>query len=98
MAYEAYIETPKVIRLFLEPRVEGVYVNAFSLDGSCMGDWLQNDLDMAMRQCERDYGVRRDCWVKVPNEPIHSDNALDEEPIHSLKYDESGMPIVNPPE
>lgn len=95
MAYQVILNRPGIGRILLEPRIEGVYVNAFSPDGGCFADWLQSDLDMAMRHCEQDYGVMRDTWVVVPNEPIHLDNTEDQEPQFSFEIDENGMPIIN---
>ena len=94
MAFVVILNRPDISRLFLEPRVEGVYVNVFSPSGECTGDWLQTDLEMAMRQCEQEFNVAKSDWVKVPNEPLHLDNTEDQEPQFSFEIDENGMPII----
>jgi hypothetical protein len=74
MAYQVILSRPGVYRILLEERAEGVYVNVFETATSRgpEWDWLQDDLDMAMRSCERRYGVSRDQWVKVPHEGWHA--------------------------
>ena len=94
MAFETILNRPGVYRLLLEPRVEGVYVNVFTASGECSNDWLQSDLEMAMRQCEQEFNVAKSEWVEVPNEPLHFDSTEDQEPRFSFKIDENGMPIV----
>jgi hypothetical protein len=59
--------------VLLEERPEGTYVNVFD-DKSSKGpfkDILQDDLEMAMRACEQDYGITRDQWQLVPDEEWH---------------------------
>jgi hypothetical protein len=74
MALQVILNSPGVYRIVLEQCAEGVYVNVFESDSS-LGpdkDWLQDDLEMAMRSCEQDFGVAREQWQAVPDESWHS--------------------------
>lgn len=73
MAYQVILNRPGVYRILLEVRAEGTYVNVFESEGARgpYRDWLQDDLEMAMRACEQDFGVTRDQWQEVPDEPWH---------------------------
>ena len=73
MAYEVVLNRTGAFRILLEQRSEGTYVNLFdseSSPGPCR-DWLQDDLEMAMRACEQDFGVSREQWRVVPDETWH---------------------------
>lgn len=81
MAYEVILNRDNVHRILLEPRAEGCYVNVFQAPGDeyPFRDMLQDDLEMAMRDCQQDYGVSPEAWRVVPNEPIHFDSMEDQE-------------------
>lgn len=73
MAYQVMLNRPGLHRILLEERSEGVYVNIFehaTSNGPCL-DYLQDDLAMAIRMCERNYGVAPDQWQSVPDEQWH---------------------------
>ena len=69
MAYEALIQRPDLDRIVLEEHFEGTYIFVFRQAGSARPDedQLQDDVEMAMRVCEEDYGVTRDRWNEIPN-------------------------------
>ncbi len=73
MAYEVILNRPAVYRILLEPRAEGMYVNVFDSPNSPgpSRDMLQDDLAMAKRACEQEYGVDPTAWREVPDEPWH---------------------------
>jgi hypothetical protein len=73
MCYQAVLNRQGVYRILLEQCPEGTYVNVFDNEnatGPCL-DWLQDDVEMAMRACEQDYGVVRELWQLVPDEHWH---------------------------
>lgn len=82
MAFEVILNRPDVYRILLEPRAEGCYVNVFATqaDEGPYRDMLQDDLEVAMRQCQREYEVFPNDWRVVPNEPIHFDSIEDQAP------------------
>jgi hypothetical protein len=59
--------------IFLEERQEGTYINVFDSVTSRgpFKDQLQDDLEMAMRACEQDFGIGFDQWQKVADEKWH---------------------------
>jgi hypothetical protein len=68
MAYEALMQRPDLHRVVLEEHSEGTYIFVFRKPGSSRPDedHLQDDLEMAMRVCEEDYGVPRGSWKEIP--------------------------------
>lgn len=73
MAYQVVLNRPGLYRILLEERQEGTYVNIFD-DINSKGpykDYLQDDLEMAMRACQRRFGVSREQWEVVPDESWH---------------------------
>lgn len=89
MAFQVLLNRDGVHRILLEPRIEGVYVNVFSLPGFADTDILQADLAMAMRDCKQRFGVESGDWQVVPNEPIHFDSAEDQQPMFGHRvYDD----------
>ena len=73
MSHQVILGRPEVYRILLEQRPEGTYVNVFENENSPgpYKDWLQDDLEMAMRVCEQDFGDKRDQWKEVPDEVWH---------------------------
>ena len=73
MSHQVVLGRPGVYRILLEQRPEGTYVNVFENENSPgpYKDWLQGDLEMAMRVCEQDFGDKRDQWKEVPDEVWH---------------------------
>jgi len=73
MAYQVILNRQGIYRILLEQCQEGTYVNVFESEISPgpFKDWLQDDLEMAMRACEQDFGVKREQWQTVPDEPWH---------------------------
>jgi hypothetical protein len=69
MAYEALIRRADVYRIVLEEYAEGTYVFVFYKSESPWPeeDHLQDNLEIAMRTCEHDYGVPREAWKKIPD-------------------------------
>ena len=53
MSHQVILGRPGVYRILLEQRTEGTYVNVFENENSPgpYKDWLQDDLEMAMRVC-----------------------------------------------
>lgn len=73
MSYQVIVNRPGIYRILLEQRPEGTYVNVFEkvTSSSPYKDWLQDDLEMAIRSCEQDFGVTRDQWEEVSDELWH---------------------------
>jgi hypothetical protein len=73
MSYQVILNRQGAYRILLEKRPEGTYVNVFENETSPgpYKDWLQDDLEMAMRSCEQDFGVTREQWQEVPDEVWH---------------------------
>ncbi|ODA33653.1 hypothetical protein [Planctopirus hydrillae] len=73
MGYQVILNKQGAYRILLEERPEGVYVNVFENEASSgpYKDWLQDNLEMAMRACEQDFRVARDQWREVPDEIYH---------------------------
>ena len=73
LAYQVILDCPGVYRVLLEERAEGTYVYVFdeaAARGPCE-DYLQDDLEMAMRACQQDFGIHREQWQVVPDEKWH---------------------------
>ena len=73
MSHQVVLGRPGVYRILLEQRPEGTYVNVFEKENSPgpYKDWLQDDLEMAMRVCEQEFGVKRKQLREVPDEVWH---------------------------
>jgi len=69
MAYESKPMKAGAHRIILEEHPEGVYIFLFEKEESKFPekDYLQDDLNIAMEICERDYGVPKDAWVAIPD-------------------------------
>ncbi len=69
MAFEAIISRKGIHRVVLESYPEGVYVFVFEGEHSRFPerDYLQDDVEMAMRMCESDFGIARREWDEVPD-------------------------------
>lgn len=68
IAYEALIQRDDIHHIVLELHSEGAYIFIFRRPESCRPDedYLQDDIEMAMRVCEEDYNVPRDAWKEIP--------------------------------
>jgi hypothetical protein len=73
VAYEVVLDRGNIYRILLEERPEGIYINVFETRESAgpYQDYLQDDLAMAMRACEQDFGIKEEEWRVVPNEKWH---------------------------
>ena len=69
MAYEALVRRVDLHRIVLEEHAEGTYIFVFRKPDSPWPeeDYLQDNTEIAMRACERNYGVPRDAWKEIPN-------------------------------
>jgi hypothetical protein len=73
MAYEVIAKRPGAYRILLEQYSEGVYMYVFEASSSKHydRDHLLDDFEMAMRLCEREYGVKPCEWTNVPDQHWH---------------------------
>jgi hypothetical protein len=67
MAYQADAQRGNVKRILLQESSEGCYIFVFKTRDANVPeqDYLQSDLEMAMRACEEDYGIPQDRWVQI---------------------------------
>ena len=72
MAYQVILNQETIYRVVLEERAEGTYVFAFKTNSSQFPeeDLLQDNLEMAMRACEQDYGINKAQWVEVSDQRL----------------------------
>jgi hypothetical protein len=71
MILEAMPARSGVHRIVLQVEPEGTYIFVFERASSKFPerDYLQDDLAMAMRACEQDYGVGEDAWKEITEGP-----------------------------
>ena len=72
MAYQVILNQETIYRVVLEERAEGTYIFVFKTSSSRFPeeDSLQDNLEMAMRACEQDYGMNKAEWVEVSDQGL----------------------------
>jgi hypothetical protein len=73
VAFQRILNQPGAYRLLLEQYPEVVYMYVFETLHSAgpYMDYLQPDLQIAMTECEKRYGVKTSDWTLVPDEGWH---------------------------
>ena len=73
-ALQAIVDKEGVYRVVIQQRNEGAYMYIYEREDSAYPEWdyLQDDVDMAMYACNKDYGVTRDQWKEIPDTGLHA--------------------------